>query len=82
MAKLDPFRSQQARAQLFDEYDAVMRNWPVPVRAWRCPLDFVAPTALTDDELRGIGAPTTVSLGDREVIHATDRMPRSRVPRR
>lgn len=30
MAKLDPFRSPQARAQLFDEYDAAMRNWPVP----------------------------------------------------
>jgi pimeloyl-ACP methyl ester carboxylesterase len=32
--------------------------------------EFVRPTTLTDDELRRIGAPTTVLLGDREVIYA------------
>lgn len=32
--------------------------------------EFVRPTKLTDDELRRISAPTTVLLGDREVIYA------------
>jgi pimeloyl-ACP methyl ester carboxylesterase len=30
VANLDPFRSPEARSQLIDEYDAVMRTWPVP----------------------------------------------------
>jgi pimeloyl-ACP methyl ester carboxylesterase len=32
--------------------------------------EFLLPTKLTDDELRRISAPTTVLLGDREVIYA------------
>jgi hypothetical protein len=32
--------------------------------------EFLLPTNLTDDELRRISAPTTVLLGDREVIYA------------
>jgi len=34
------------------------------------PRPYPAPTKLTDDELRRISAPTTVLLGDREVIYA------------
>jgi pimeloyl-ACP methyl ester carboxylesterase len=30
VANLDPFRNPEARSQLIDEYDAVMRTWPVP----------------------------------------------------
>ncbi|HEX9499420.1 MAG TPA: hypothetical protein VF926_13860 [Mycobacterium sp.] len=32
--------------------------------------EFLLPTKLTDDELRRISAPTTVLLGDREIIYA------------
>ena len=32
--------------------------------------EFLLPSKLTDDELRRISAPTTVLLGDREVIYA------------
>jgi pimeloyl-ACP methyl ester carboxylesterase len=30
MANLDPFRSPEARARFIEQYDAVMRTWPVP----------------------------------------------------
>ena len=33
-------------------------------------LEMIPPTELSDDELRRISAPTTVLLGDREVIYA------------
>ena len=57
MANLDPFRSPELRALFIAKYDAVLAGWPVPYEEAEVPTSF------------GLSVPTTVVIGDREVIY-------------
>lgn len=40
MAKLDPFRTPEARARFIAKYDAVVADWPVDCEERDLPTDF------------------------------------------